>query len=108
MKQLLSLPQPPTAVFAVSDRAATGALEAIKEAGLSVPGDISLAGFDDLYAGHTVPPLTTVRYAVDQMAIMAMDRLLARIQGLAEEPVRIAVYPELIQRASTAPPAECT
>ena len=80
MKDLLALPQPPTAVFAVSDRAALGAIDAIKEAGLRVPEDISIVGFDDLAnAEYAVPPLTTVHYAREEMGTFALQALLDRI-----------------------------
>jgi LacI family transcriptional regulator len=105
MKALLALPEPPTAVFAISDRAALGALDAIREAGLAVPEDISLVGFDDvLYAEHALPPLTTVHYARDQMGSLAMQRLIAAIRGGRGLPVRTTFYTELVVRASTAPP----
>jgi DNA-binding LacI/PurR family transcriptional regulator len=103
MKQLLALPQPPTAVFAVSDRAALGALDAIKEAGLRVPEDISLVGFDDLAnAEHAVPPLTTVHYAREEMGTLALRCLLDRIDHKTQAPTRTCVLTELVVRASTA------
>jgi len=105
MKELLKLPDQPTAVFAVSDRAAFGALEAIKEAGLSVPDDISLVGFDDeVWAEHANPPITTMRYARIEMGALAMELLLERIHGKSTLPVRTNVYTELVVRQSTAPP----
>jgi LacI family transcriptional regulator len=104
MKQLLSLPQPPTAVFAVSDRAALGAIDAIKEAGLRVPQDISIVGFDDLAnAEHSVPPLTTVHYAREEMGTFALQCLLDRIANKSQAPTRTCVLTELVVRASTAP-----
>jgi DNA-binding LacI/PurR family transcriptional regulator len=105
MKQLLALQEPPTAVFAASDRAAFGAMDAIKEARLRMPEDISIIGFDDLgQSEHALPPLTTVHYAREQMGRVAMSHLLARIGGKTEEPVRTCVHTELVVRASTAPP----
>lgn len=105
MKQLLALPEPPTAVFAASDRAALGAMDAIKEVGLRVPEDISLIGFDDLgQAEHALPPLTTVHYAREQMGRLALAHLLARIDGQDEKPVRTCIHTELVVRASTAVP----
>jgi len=102
MKQLLSLPNIPTAVFAVSDRAALGALEAIKEVGLRVPDDIALIGFDDLASAESAsPPLTSVHYAREQMGILAFDSLMAQIKGKAQIPIRQVVPSELVIRAST-------
>jgi DNA-binding LacI/PurR family transcriptional regulator len=108
MKELLALPQPPTAVFTISDRAALGAIDAIKEAGLRVPEDISIVGFDDLAnAEHSVPPLTTVHYAREEMGTRALQCLLDRIAHRARVPTRTCVLTELVVRASTAPcPAE--
>ena len=63
MQHLLTLPDPPTAVFAVSDRTAFGAMEAIKDAGLRIPDcDISIVGIDDVRdSAYSSPPLTTYR-----------------------------------------------
>lgn len=102
MKQLLSLPNIPTAVFAVSDRAALGALQAIKEAGLRVPDDIALVGFDDLVSAESAnPPITSVHYAREQMGVLAFDSLMAQIKGKEQIPVRHVVPSELVVRAST-------
>ncbi|HQY94388.1 LacI family DNA-binding transcriptional regulator [Caldilinea sp.] len=104
MKELLQLKHRPTAVFVVSDRAAFGALEAVKEAGLSVPEDISIVGFDDeVWAEHAKPPLTTVRYPRQEMGALAMARLLQRIEEPSLPPVRTHLYTELIVRSSSAP-----
>jgi LacI family transcriptional regulator len=104
MKQLLALAEPPTAVFTVSDRAALGAIDAIKEAGLRVPQDISIVGFDDLAnAEHALPPLTTVHYEREEMGRFALNCLLERIDNSARAPTRTCVLTELVVRASTAP-----
>lgn len=102
MKQLLSLPTRPTAVFAVSDKTAFGALEAIKEAGLRVPDDISIIGFDDV--ADTVPPLTTINVPKYQMGKLAMQQLLKLVNQESDTPVRLQLYTDLVVRASTAPP----
>ena len=105
MKELLRLKQRPTAVFAVSDRAAFGALDAIKEAGLRVPDDISVVGFDDeIWAEHAKPPLTTIRYPRHEMGALAMERLLRRIEDLSAPVQRIHLHTELVVRASSAAP----
>ena len=66
--KLLALPNAPTAIFCATDEMAMGCLHAVSEAGLDVPGDISVMGFDDnRYAKITNPPLTTVSPAVDSM-----------------------------------------
>lgn len=102
MKALLTLPELPTAVFAVSDRTAFGALEAIKEANLRVPEDISLIGFDDYAdAEHANPPLTSVHYDREQMGIHAFEALRAQIEGRRSPGIRSVIPSELVVRAST-------
>jgi DNA-binding LacI/PurR family transcriptional regulator len=82
MKRLLSLPNPPTAVFARNDFTAIGAMTSIKEAGLSIPSDIAIVGFDDIpMATHTSPPLTTVRQPMRLQGQLAADLLLRRINA---------------------------
>jgi DNA-binding LacI/PurR family transcriptional regulator len=105
MKQLLALPEPPTAVFAVSDRAALGALEAIKEAGMSVPDDMSLIGFDDdIHAEHATPPLTTVHFGREKMGSLALENLVETIDGKSDLATRICVPTELVVRSTTSAP----
>ncbi|MBI3959457.1 MAG: LacI family DNA-binding transcriptional regulator [Chloroflexi bacterium] len=103
MQALLQLPELPTAVFAVSDKTAFGALEAIREAGLSVPEDISLIGFDnEVRAEHTSPPLTTIHLPKRYLGILAMRRLIGQIENPSDRPVRLCVPTRLVERASTA------
>lgn len=102
MQTLLALPQPPTAVFAISDKTAFGAIEAIREAGLRLPQDISLVGFDnELRAEHTMPPLTSVHLPKRQMGVLAVERLLQRIDDPTLFPIRHCLPAELIVRDST-------
>ena len=104
MRQLLDLPQRPTAVFAVNDLAAVGAIRAIEEAGLQVPRDISIIGFNDLSAAiGAARLLTTVRLPLHNMGKAAAAHLLAQItcDTVAREPVVIPV--ELVVRQSTGP-----
>ncbi|MBX3011209.1 MAG: LacI family DNA-binding transcriptional regulator [Caldilineaceae bacterium] len=104
MQALLALPQPPTAVFAISDKTAFGAMEAIREAGLRIPDDISLIGFDnEVRAEHTTPPLTTVHLPKRQMGSLAMQRLVARIADPTLPPVRTCLHTQLVARGSTMP-----
>ncbi len=80
MKRLLSLPNPPTAVFARNDFTAIGAMTAVKESGLSIPNDMAIVGFDDIpMATHTSPPLTTVRQPMRLQGQLAAEMLLRRI-----------------------------
>jgi LacI family transcriptional regulator len=106
MLRLLETDEPPTAVVAASDLMVLGALRAAAEAGVSVPGDISLVGFDDIQlAGHVNPPLTTIRQ--DKAGLgAAAGALLRRCVDGEDEPEPVATLPvELIVRGSTAPPA---
>lgn len=103
MKRLLSLPNPPTAVFARNDFTAIGAMSAIKEAGLSIPDDIAIVGFDDVsLAVRTSPPLTTVRQPMRLEGQLAAEMLLERIESKERLPRRERILNcELIVREST-------
>ncbi len=104
MRRVLGPPERPTTVFAVNDLAAVGAIRAIEEAGLEVPRDISIVGFNDLSAAiGTARLLTTVRLPLHDMGKAAAEHLLAQITGntAAREPVVIPV--ELVIRQSTGP-----
>ncbi len=82
MKRLLSLPVRPTAVFARNDFTAIGAMTAIKEAGLKIPGDVAIVGFDDIpLAVHTSPSLTTIRQPMHLQGQLAAEMLLRRIEN---------------------------
>jgi LacI family transcriptional regulator len=102
---LLRLPHPPTAVFAGSDEQAFGVIEAARVLGMSVPGDLSLVGFDDLpMARWSSPPLTTVRQPLADMGRMAGRMLSQLITGGALDTQRVELATHLIRRASTASP----
>lgn len=80
-KQMLDLDNPPTAIFACNDMMAVGALHATDEAGLNVPGDISIVGFDDIpLASFTKPPLTTVAQPGQDMGLQAAEMVISRIE----------------------------
>lgn len=101
MKQLLALPKPPTAVFAVSDYLAIGALKSIKQAGLKVPENISLVGFDGLeFAAYCDPPLTTVRVPANKMGRLAVNILLDTIDQDVSQPKQYCLDADLIIRKS--------
>jgi len=100
-KYLLQLPNPPTAIFAISDKTAMGALQAIREANLRVPEDISLIGFDDIVeAAHLNPPLTTVRVPKKEMGEIAVVKLLSAINRENYNPSKTVLYTELVERES--------
>jgi LacI family transcriptional regulator len=91
----------PDAVFAANDIMAAGALRAIREAGLRVPQDIALAGFDDVpIAAQLTPPLTTIRQPIRSMGGLAVETLIEVIHQPETQPRRIVLQPELIIRAS--------
>lgn len=99
---LLDLPTPPTAIFVCADQMALGAYEALYERGLRVPDDVSIVGFDDLdEARWAVPPLTTVRQPLTEMAGMATKMLLSLIAGEELETTRVELATPLVVRAST-------
>jgi DNA-binding LacI/PurR family transcriptional regulator len=82
MERLLGLASPPTAVFAVSDKAAVGAYRAVIERGCSIPNDISIVGFDDIEVSRALnPPLTTVHVSGETMGKVAFERLRGLIEG---------------------------
>jgi len=102
-KQLLERRQPFTALFAYNDISAIGSICAFQEAGLRVPDDISVMGFDDIQnAAYMSPPLTTVRQPLVKMGEIAARTLLGRINGSIKYVPEIAVEPELVTRRSTA------
>jgi LacI family transcriptional regulator len=79
-----------------------GAISAFQEAGLRVPHDISVVGFDDIQgAAYNTPSLTTVRQPLARMGTLAAQTLLGRIESKKDEPKEIAVEPELVVREST-------
>ena len=95
------LPRRPDAVFAASDIMAIGALRAIRDAGLRVPEDIALAGFDDMpFAERSEPPLTTVRQPIARMGSTAVEMLIDLIEHPDSAPHRIILPTELVVRKS--------
>jgi DNA-binding LacI/PurR family transcriptional regulator len=102
---LLRLPEPPTAIFASTDTLAIGALKAAADAGLRVPQDLSVVGFDDIPLTEFVTPaLTTVRQPVPDLAALAVTDLLAMVANPAYEPEPVRrLRPALVVRESTAP-----
>ncbi len=92
-----------TAVLCGSDLMALGAIRAARERGLSVPGDVSVVGFDDsLLMAYTDPPLTTLRQPVRAMAQASVRALLDEISGYAAPHSEYMFRPELVVRGSTA------
>ncbi|MCS6627347.1 LacI family DNA-binding transcriptional regulator [Roseibacterium beibuensis] len=106
-RSLLAMPEPPTAIFAGNDEMAIGVMKAARDAGLDVPRDLSIVGFDDLpMASRVWPNLTTVRLPIRDMGRMAAEKLTARSRGLDPATlVQPEVDPSLVVRDSTAAPA---
>lgn len=102
---LLDRPDRPTAIVCFSDAFALGVVRAAESLGLTVPGDVSVVGFDDSpVATYSRPPLTTVRQDVARKGRLAVATLLARMRGeLAPDDVLLPT--ELVVRESTGPPA---
>jgi LacI family transcriptional regulator len=107
MANLLSLDEPPTAVFAASDMMALGAIRAAGDAGLNVPADLSVVGFDDIQlADHMNPPLTTLRQDKAGLGVAAGTALMRLIDGEQDAVQSSTVLSvELVRRGSTRPRA---
>lgn len=104
-RELLALPDPPTAIFAGSDEQAMGAYQAARLAGLRIPEDLSVVGFDDLPTCEWLsPPLTTVRQPLEEMGRVAARTLLQLLDGRPPLTPRVELATDLRVRASTAPP----
>ena len=102
-RRLLGL-QDLSAVFVANDQMAIGVVRALSEAGRSVPQDISVVGFDDIpEAAYLRPPLTTVRQDFAELGRRCLRQLVGLIDG-APAAVETTIEPELVVRASTAPP----
>lgn len=105
-RKLIASREPFTALFAFNDISAIGAIQALRESGLRVPGDVSVVGFDDIQsAAFQSPGLTTVRQPLRKMGKIAAETLLRRIASLRPDskPTRIIVKPELAVRGTTGP-----
>jgi DNA-binding LacI/PurR family transcriptional regulator len=100
---LLDLAEPPTAVFAASDLQAFGVIEAARERGLDVPGDLSVMGFDDINVSPYLG-LTTVRQPLRESGKRAAEMLLGLLSGDTEVPTSIELPVELVVRRTTGPP----
>ena len=103
--ELLALPEPPTAIVTAADLTALGAIRAATEAGLRVPEDLSVTGFDDIQlARYLHPPLTTLRQDKASLGSEAARSLLRHVDREEDVPTVVTRPVELIVRGSTAPP----
>ena len=101
-RELLRMPEPPTAIFAFNDLMAMGVMRAVQERGLQIPADVAVIGFDGLaVTEHCSPPLSTVEQPVAEMSAAAIAMLLDRIKGGAS-PARVQTFAaKLVERTST-------
>lgn len=104
--QLMNLPKPPTAILCGNDVIAIGALEACQKLGIRIPGDVSIVGVDDIpMAGWSMISLTTIRQSVDNIGAIAARRVVARIEGRADDSPSHDILPTSIVRRRTTGPA---
>lgn len=102
-RELLALDEPPTAVFAASDHQALGVLEAARAAGVAVPEDLSVIGYDDLEVAPYLG-LTTVRQPLYESGVSAAEILLAELSGEEQAGSGVELQLSVVERATTAPP----
>lgn len=102
MTRLLREPNHPTAFFCTNDTIAAGAMKAVFRAGLKLPEDIAIVGFDDSYISRVVAPeLTTVKIDVDLMGRLATQKLFDLIDGNEVSDTQIEIPTELVVRETT-------
>ncbi len=105
LERLLALPEPPTAVFCPNDLVAGGMLPAARAAGLRIPRDLAIVGYDDTrYAERTDPPLTSVHMPIREMGALAADLLFARLEGRYVEDLQPVLPVSLTVRRSCGAP----
>ncbi|EOI3462565.1 substrate-binding domain-containing protein, partial [Cronobacter turicensis] len=101
MQSLLALPEPPQAVFMGNDAMAVGAYQALYQAGLRIPQDIALVGYDDIeLASYMTPPLTTIHQPKDELGELAIDVLIHRMAQPELQQQRLQLTPVLMVRGS--------
>jgi LacI family transcriptional regulator len=102
-RELLTLPDRPTAVFAANDKSALGVMAVARELGLRVPEDVSIIGFDDIpEAASATPPLTTMAQPLHDLGARALTMLIDLLHG-DEVPGHVELPAEIVVRASTGP-----
>jgi LacI family transcriptional regulator len=104
-RELLTMPEPPTAIFAANDSTALATLEVAAELGVDVPGELSVVGFDNIPESALAhPPLTTVQQPMRQMGHDAIAMLVALIAGAEVEDTHVTLETTLVPRHTTAAP----
>lgn len=105
LRELLRLPEPPTAVFAASDSIALGVLREARKKGLRVPEDLSLVGFDGTHhAEESIPALTSVSQPLREMGRAALRAVLRQLHGEALDSQRVELATHLVVRGSSSAP----
>jgi LacI family transcriptional regulator len=100
-RELLTLDEPPDAIFCANDPMAYGCFDALREAGLAIPGDVSVIGFDDReLAKYTHPPLTTLVLPQIEMGEIAAEFLIEMAGGHNIKPIQVKVQCSLVERES--------
>lgn len=104
-RQLLASPNPPTAIFAANDLMAAGVVHAVESTGRTVPGDVSVVGYDNAgLSGVARLSITTVDQPRVEMGRLALSSLIERVDGSRTEPFNRVLKPTLVIRSTTAPP----
>lgn len=102
--ELLQLAEPPSAIFCENDEMAIGAIQRLKQQGLRVPDDVSVAGFDDIsFAAFCDPPLTTIAQPAEEFGSTAVNLLIDLLEGKLSKAPKVILPFELIKRSSTGP-----
>jgi LacI family transcriptional regulator len=103
-RQLLTLADRPTAIFAANDLSAIQTMHVARSLGLSIPGDVSVIGFDNIpESALTAPPLTTIDQSIQEMGRQAVELLIDLIEGNAERPGQVTLPTRLVVRQSCGP-----
>ena len=101
-KKIAGMRNRPTAIFCMNDEMAIGAIQGLKTAGIDVPGDMSIAGFDDIdFAKHCDPTLTTIKQPAEEIGKMACDMLIDLIEGGEIDREEVILPYEFVARSST-------
>jgi DNA-binding LacI/PurR family transcriptional regulator len=101
IRSIVSRREPVTAVFAGSDQIASGVYEALRQSGLSIPDDVSVAGFNDTEGALMDPPLTSVREFPEELGKHLAEFVLRRIQSPGREPQHLTIPTRVVPRQST-------
>ena len=100
-RMLMNLPEPPTAIFALSDEAAAGALYALNELKIDVPGQVSLAAFGDITHSNEIwPGISVVKYPLEQIVEKSVCLLIELVEGRQPEERQVIFPTEIIERGS--------